>query len=78
MAYTLRLLTRQFRFGSLYTMWKFQDFSVMQILRQINFGESRSSESAFFAIFRALTFLILVNFSLQKVQKFIKIKIEML
>ena len=27
-------------------MWKFQDFSVTQILREINFGELRSAKSA--------------------------------
>ena len=43
------------------TVWKYQDFSVIQILREINFGESRSSKFAFFAISRAV-----------KMQKFIK------
>ena len=33
------------------TVWKLQDFSVIQILREINFGESRSSESAVLDIF---------------------------
>ena len=36
----------------LFTVWKFQDFSVMQILREINFGESRSPKSAVFPILR--------------------------
>ena len=31
-------------------MWKIQDFSVTQILREINFEESRSSKSAVSAI----------------------------
>ena len=31
-------------------MWKFQDFSVIQILREIDFKESRSSKTAVFAI----------------------------
>ena len=52
-----------------------QDFSVTQILREINFGESRSSKIAIFAIFGAFD---LVHFSFQKVQKFIKIKIQCL
>ena len=51
-------------------MWKFQDFSVPQILREINFEESRSSQSAIFAIVGALNFVTLVNFSLQIEQKF--------
>ena len=32
--------------GRLHTVWKFQDFSVNQILREINFEESRSSKTA--------------------------------
>ena len=46
--------------------------SVIQILREINLGESSSSKTAVFAIFGALNFVSLVNFSLQKVQKFMK------
>ena len=53
------------------TVWKFEDFFITQILREINFAECRSAKIAFFAIFGALNFVILVNFSLQKVQKFI-------
>ena len=37
---------------------KFQDFSVIQILREIDFGESNT---AVFAIFGALKFVNLVN-----------------
>ena len=59
-------------------MWKFYDFSVTQILREINFGEFRGSKSAIFAIFGALNFVYWVNSSLQKVQKFIEIKIQSL
>ena len=44
-------------------------FSVTQILREINFGESRSAETAIFAIFGALNSVDLVNSSFQKVQK---------
>ena len=55
-------------------MWNFQDFSVTQIFREINFGESRSSKPAIFDIFRALNFVDLVNFSLQKVEKIHKIQ----
>ena len=39
------------------TVWKFQDFSVIQILREINFGQSRSSKTAVFAIFEPLNVL---------------------
>ena len=34
-------------------MWKFLGFSVTQILREINFKESRSSETAVYAILAA-------------------------
>ena len=62
--------------GNTCTVWKFQDFSVIQILREINFRESRSSKITGFAIFGALNFVNLVTVSLQKVQKFIKVKIQ--
>ena len=55
-----------------YTVWKFQDFCITEILREINFEDSRSAKSAVFAILGAVNFVHLVNFSLQKVQKFIK------
>ena len=47
-------------------MWKYQDFSVIQILREIKIGESRNSKTAVFAIFKALNFVDLANLSLQK------------
>ena len=59
-------------------MWKFHDFSITQILHEINFGVSRSSKTAVFAIFGALTFVELVSWSLQNVEKFMKIKIQSL
>ena len=60
------------KMGYFYTVWKIHDFSVTQILREVNFGESRSCKTAIFAISGALNFDDLVNFSLQKVQKSIK------
>ena len=48
------------------TMWKFQDFSVIEILREINFGEYKSSKTAYLAIMETLNFGNFVNFSLQK------------
>ena len=54
--------------------WKFMPFSVIQILREINFGGYRTKNAAF-AIFWALNFVDLVDFSLLKLQKFIRIKI---
>ena len=38
-------------------MWKFQDFSVIQILREIIFGEGRTFKSTVFAILGALNFV---------------------
>ena len=61
-----------------FTVWKIQDISVIQILRETNFEESRSCKSGNFAILGALNFVNLVNFSLQKVQKLIKNKIQSL
>ena len=49
------------------TVWKFQDFSAIQILREINFEESRSSKTVIFVLFGALNFVNLVKFSLLKV-----------
>ena len=57
-------------------MWKLQDLSVTQILREINFGEYRSSKNAVLAILGALKMIDLVNFSFEKVQKFITIKLR--
>ena len=38
------------------TMWKFQDFSVTQILREIKFGDSRCAKSAILTHLQALNF----------------------
>ena len=54
------------------TVWKFQNFSVTQILREIIFRKSRSAKPAVFAILRAVNFVHLMKFSLQKLQKFMK------
>ena len=51
------------------TMWKFQDFSITQILREINFEDSRMAKTAIFAILRAVNFVQMVNFSLKKSTK---------
>ena len=44
------------------------------ILREINFGEGRSSKNAVLVILEALNFVNLVNVSLQKVKKIIELK----
>ena len=51
------------------TVWKFQDFSVTQILREIVFGGSRCSKIAILAILGALNFVDFVNFSLHIIIK---------
>ena len=48
------------------TNWKFQDFSITQILREINFEDSRIAKAVIFAILRAVNHVQMVNFSLQK------------
>ena len=47
-------------------MWKFQDFSVIQILCEINLKESKRSKTVNFDILKALNFVNLVDFSNQK------------
>ena len=39
-----------------YTVWKFHNFSISQILREINFGDSRSAKSAIWKHLEALKF----------------------
>ena len=47
------------------TVWKLQDFRITQILREINFVDSRSAKTAVFAILGAVNFVNLVIFSLK-------------
>ena len=54
------------------TVWKFQDFSITHILREINFGDSKMSKFDIFAIFGPLNLIDWVNLSFPKVQKFMK------
>ena len=42
--------------GYMCTVWKFHDFSITQILREINFGDSRSAKSAILTHLEALNF----------------------
>ena len=51
------------------TVWTFQDLSVTQNFREINFGESISSETDIFATFGALNFVHSMNISLPKSAK---------
>ena len=66
-------------FCQITTVWKCWDFSVIQILCEINFVGFRSSKKmSFLPFFWALNFFIWVIFSLQKVQDFKEIKIQCL
>ena len=51
------------------TVWKFQDFSVTQILREINFWDSKNAKLAI------LTHLEALNFDFQEFLHFLKIEI---
>ena len=57
-----------------FIVWNNQDFSVTQLLREINFENLEALKKPIFAILGALKIVNLVNFSFQKVQKYIKIK----
>ena len=72
------LFMKTFLKSYLNTVWTFQEFSVIQILREICFVGFRSYKTAVFASFGALNFVILVNISIWKVQQFIKIKFQSL
>ena len=49
-----------------YTVWKFHDFSISQILREIKLGDSRSAKPAI------LTRLEALNFAFYGVLQFLK------
>ena len=51
-------------------MWKFHDFSITQILREINFGDFTSAKSAILANLGAL------NVDLYEVLHFLKAEID--
>ena len=52
----LREMAAILREGVDHTVWKFHNFYVTQILREINFGECRGSKTADFAIFGGFEF----------------------
>ena len=68
---------------SKYTVWKFHGLSITQILREINFGESRSAKSATLTQLKALNFdfyafLPLLRLKLTKITKFRMAKMAVL
>ena len=50
----------------LYTVWKFENFAVTQILREVNFGDSTSAKSDI------STHLEVLNFALYEILHFLK------
>ena len=48
---------------SLLTVWKFHDFSITHILREINFWDPRSAKSAILAHLETLNFVFLGIFA---------------
>ena len=59
-----------------YTMWKFQDFSATQILREINFCHFEAPEIAILTIWAALNFEFLETLGIFKCEISLKIKIQ--
>ena len=57
---------------------RIHSMEITQFLREIDFRGSRSYKTAVLPILGALKMINLVYFSLQKMQKFIKIKIQSL
>ena len=59
------------------TVWKFQDFCITEILREINFEDSRSAKSAGF-MYLSSWILNLENLSSAKLHKYLEFKIQSL
>ena len=57
-----------------YAVWKFQDFSAAQILREINFGHFDAPKIAIFIIWAGLNFEYLCTFGIFKCEIFLIIK----
>ena len=56
-------------FSSNFKVWEFENFLIIQILREINFEASKSAKTAVFVILEAANFVHLVNFSQKKCKK---------
>ena len=55
--------------GEHHTVWKFQDFSVIQILREINFGECTNCETGIFCHLKGSEFCQFDKFQPSKIAK---------
>ena len=58
--------------GILHTVWKFQNLSVIQILREINFGYYKGAKSAVFCHFRGCEVCSFGKFQPSKSAKMLK------
>ena len=56
-AITMRMWIRDLGCRYFITVWKFHDFSITQILREINYGEYRSPKNGSYCFFGALNFV---------------------
>ena len=61
-----------------YAVWKFQDFSAAQILREINFGHFDAPKTAILTIWVTLNFEFLGTLNIFKCKIFPKSKIQSL
>ena len=55
--------------SGVFTVWKFQNFAITHILREINFGDSTRAKSAI------LTHLEVLNFAFYEILHFLKTEI---
>ena len=55
--------------GQFNTVWKFQNFSITQILREINFRDFRSAKSAILPLLETLNFDLYAFWPFLKVEK---------
>ena len=62
-------MQQYYLFSIVSTVWKVHDFSITQILREINFGDSTSAKSAI------LTHLDVLNFAFYEILHFLKAEI---
>ena len=61
-------MQQYYLFSIVSTVWKVHDFSITQILREINFGDSTSAKSAI------LTHLDVLNFAFYETVHFLKVE----
>ena len=67
--------TAQFGSKNFIALWKYHDFSITQILREINLEGLEIPKNAIFPIIWALNFVHLVIFLLQKVENSVPLNV---